>query len=121
MDSTTLKEAFTLFQTGADYGDKHSINNLGIFYVNGQGVAQDYVKARELFEKAVAMDFASAMVSLGRLYANGNGVAQDYAKARDWWEKAAAKDDTDAMVYLGALYENVSGRGAGLRQGARVV
>jgi TPR repeat protein len=49
MDSATKMEAFALFQTGADYGHPTSMTNLGVFYNDGQGVAQDYVKARILF------------------------------------------------------------------------
>ena len=48
-------------------------------------------------------------------------MAQDYAKAREWYEKAADKGDANAMFNLGLLYQQWSGRGAGLRQGARVV
>ena len=83
--------------------------NLGLFYENGQGVAQDYAKAREWYEKAAAKDDAQAMATLGWLYANGQGVAQDYAKAREWYEKAAAKDDAQAMATLGWLYANGQG------------
>ena len=63
----------------------------------GQGVPQDYAKAREWYEKAAANGSTDAMFSLGVLYANGQGVAQDYAKAREWYEKAVAKGDTNAM------------------------
>jgi len=77
--------------------------NLGLLYANGDGVAQDYAKAREWYEKAAANDDASAMFNLGLLYANGDGVAQDYAKARKWYEKAAAKDDAEAKERLEEL------------------
>ena len=60
------------------------------------------------------------MTDLGLLYANGQGVAQDYAKAREWFEKAADKGDASAMA-TSARFTQRSGRGAGLRQGARVV
>ena len=69
------------------------MNNLGLLYDNGQGVAQDYVKAREWYEKAADKGDAGAMSNLGALYDNGRGVAQDYAKAREWYEKAADKGD----------------------------
>jgi TPR repeat protein len=85
------------------------MRNLGLLYANGQGVAQDYIKAREWYEKAAAKDNGYAMRDLGLLYANGWGVAQDYIKAREWYEKAAAKDDDDAMVDLGLLYANGQG------------
>src|SRR4029077_7557720 len=68
-------------------------DHLGALYDNGYGVAQDYGKAREWYEKAAAKDDELAMYSLGVLYGNGYGVAQDYGKAREWFENAAAKDD----------------------------
>jgi TPR repeat protein len=82
---------------------------LGVLYDNGQGVAQDYNKASEWYEKAAAKGDVTAMTNLGVLYANGRGVAQDYSKAREWFEKGAAKGQTTAMTNLGMLYDN--GRG----------
>ena len=49
--------------------------SLGVLYANGDGVAQDSGKARELYEKAADKGDASAMFNLGGLYANGDGVA----------------------------------------------
>jgi len=85
------------------------MSNLGLLYANGQGVAQDYAKAREWNEKAVEKGSASAMSNLGLLYANGQGVAQDYAKAREWNEKAVEKGSASAMANLGALYAKGQG------------
>jgi len=109
LDIDTKKEAFAVYQRGADQGDALSMRNLGRFYANGAGVEQDYVKAREWFEKAVNKGFAGAMVDLGRLYANGEGVAQDYAKAREWYEKGADKGEAIAMAKLGELYDKGQG------------
>ena len=63
-----------------------------------QGVAQDYAKAHEWFEKASANGEATAMRHLGELYRDGHGVAQDDTKARQWYEKAAAKLSRPARV-----------------------
>jgi TPR repeat protein len=52
-------------------------------------VPQDYVRAREWYEKAAAKNDAVAMSFLGLLYANGQGVPQNYAEALEWYEKAA--------------------------------
>jgi TPR repeat protein len=112
MNDSTKKHVFAVFQTGADHGDAISMANLGKLYQYGHGVAQDYVKARDWYEKAAANGYANAMSSLGGLYENGQGVAQDYAKAREWYEKAAAKGDANAMFSLGGLYES----GAGVAQ-----
>src|SRR5262245_6778407 len=112
MNDSTKKQVFAVFQAGADHGDGISMANLGKLYQYGQGVAQDYVKARDWYEKAAANGYANAMFSLGGLYQNGQGVAQDYAKAREWYEKGAAKGDASAMFSLGGLYES----GAGVAQ-----
>jgi TPR repeat protein len=109
LDIDTRKEVFAVFRRGADHGDMRSMFNLAVSYFNGFGVAQDYAKAREWYEKAADKGEASAMVTLGQLYDNGQGVAQDYAKAREWYEKAADKGAATAMRNLGLFYAN--GRG----------
>jgi uncharacterized protein YdaT len=82
------------------------MNNLGVLYENGQGVPQDYAKAREWYEKAAASGYTDAMANLGFLYGKGQGVPQDYAKAREWYEKAAAAGSVYAMNSLGRLYQD---------------
>jgi tetratricopeptide (TPR) repeat protein len=57
-------------------------------YAAGNGVPQDYGKAREWFEKAAARGDSAAMVNLGLLHANGHGVVQDYSRAREWYRRA---------------------------------
>ena len=85
------------------------MRGLGVLYDNGDGVPQDYAKAREWYEKAADKGRGDAMLGLGLLYDLGQGVAQDYAKARGWYEKAADKGDVNAMRDLGLLYENGHG------------
>jgi len=85
------------------------MNSLALLYENGQGVAQDYAKAREWYEKAADKGNADAMANLGLVYLNGEGVVQDYAKAREWFEKAAVKGEVVAMNSLALLYENGQG------------
>ena len=75
-----------------------AVGYLGWLYENGQGVAQDYDKAREWFVKAAEKGNADAMAGLGRLYQNGHGVSKDYAKARAWYEKSAATRDAKARL-----------------------
>jgi TPR repeat protein len=85
------------------------MTKLGWLYQNGEGVPQDYAKAREWFEKAADKGNEEAMTILGQIFAFGLGVRQDSAKAREWWEKVANKGDALAMTKLGWLYE--TGRG----------
>ena len=62
-----------------------------MLYYKGQGVTQDYSKARAWYEKAAAQGNAIAQYNLGNFYNDGRGVPQDFAKAREWYEKAAAQ------------------------------
>jgi uncharacterized protein YegL len=82
-----------------------AINNLGELYEHGQGVAQDYGKAREWYQKAADAGNRTAMRNLGVLYDKGQGVPQDYGKAHEWYQKAADAGDRTAMNNLGVLYE----------------
>jgi TPR repeat protein/energy-coupling factor transporter ATP-binding protein EcfA2 len=109
VDIETRKEVLAVLQTGAVRGNANSMSNLGWLYRNGYGVAQDYVKAREWYQKAADNGDAGGMRNLGVLYQNGYGVAQDYAKAREWYEKAADNGNATAMSNLGWLYENGHG------------
>ncbi len=109
LDNTTRVEATALFHAGAEHGDVGSMRNLGVSYMDGLGIAQDYAMARQWFEKAADKGNQDAMRDLGVLYENGRGVSRDYAKAREWYENAAGKGDASAMFYLGVLYD--SGRG----------
>ena len=43
------------------------MNSLGLLYQNGQGVPQDYAKAREWYEKAADKGDARAKAALERL------------------------------------------------------
>ena len=83
--------------------------NLGVMYHYGEGVAQDFTKAREWFELAAAQGYAEGQFNLGAMYQEGQGVAQDFTKAREWWELAAAQGNAEAMVSIGELYAKGQG------------
>jgi TPR repeat protein len=109
LDDNNKKSVFAVFARGAAQGNLMAMYNLGVNYANGIGVAQDYAKAREWYEKAAALGHASAMYNLALLYEKALGVPQDYAKARELYERAVAAGNTDAMVNLGFFYENAQG------------
>jgi uncharacterized protein len=106
---STFDASLPLVQKAATAGNVDAMNNLGLLYQNGQGVAQSYDKARVWFQKAADAGDADAMNNLGELYYYGLGVARNYTQARDWYEKAAAADNANAMYSLGWMYEKGSG------------
>lgn len=96
-------------QTQAAQGDAKAQANLGALYHQSRGVPQDYVKARQWYEKAAAQGNAQAQYALGVLYGNGQGMPQDYAQAHQWYEKAATQGHASAQYNLGALYDGGAG------------
>jgi uncharacterized protein len=66
-------------------------------------VSQDYVKARQWWEKAAAQGSASAQNDLGLLYANGLGGPQDLGQAHMWYSLAAGNGYEIATEYRNDL------------------
>jgi len=93
----------------AEKGDVDAMRNLGVMYLEGRGVPQDYKLAVEWFRKAAEKGEAIAMINLGAMYAEGRGVPQDDKLAVEWFRKAAEKGNVNAMYNLGFMYQQ--GRG----------
>ncbi|MBP2280618.1 TPR repeat protein [Psychrobacter sp. PL19] len=77
---------------------------IGLDYLNGNGIAQDYAKALEWFEKAASEDYPTAQNMLGAMFKNGHGVQQDYEQAFEWFEKAATQDYDEGQTNLALAY-----------------
>jgi len=75
-------------------------------YHDGDGIAQDFLKARDLYLRAAQMGNNDAKVNLGYLYFMGEGVGQDYEKARNWYLSAATNGSKDAQLNLAMIYQN---------------
>ena len=78
-------------------------------YSFGYGVPEDYVKARQWYEKAVAQGLADAQNNLGYLYVDGKGVPKDEIKGVELIRKAAEQGSANGQDSLGELYRD--GRG----------
>jgi TPR repeat protein len=92
------------YEKAADLGARRAMNNLGLLYENGRGVARDPAVAKSWFEKAAALGDQLAMRNVGRVYNLSIGVPRDPAQARQWFERAnaATGDDFDQAAALGA-------------------
>ena len=96
----------TDISNAAKQGDADAQNNLGLMYVKGNGVPQDYYEAAKWFRKAAEQGHADAQNNLGFMYQNGEGVTQDYAKTVKWWLKAAEQGHAYAQYNLGLIYSS---------------
>ena len=89
----------------AAQGNDEAQNDIGFFYMNGWGVAQDYAQAMSWLRKAADQGNSQAQKSVGYMYFKGWGVAPDRAEAVRWFRKAAASGDDDAKEALKGLGE----------------
>jgi uncharacterized protein len=85
--TTAAKEWRTL----AEDGDAASQYNLGLLYVDGHGVPQDYAEAVKWFRRAAEQGYTQAQHNLGAMYGSGQGVHRDYLEAYKWLNICSAK------------------------------
>ena len=82
--------------------------NLGLMYVNGQGVTQDHSEAVIWYRKAAQQELAGAQYNLGLMYGLGNGVEQDFVLAHVWWTLSARKGHSGAAKNRGIVEGGMS-------------
>jgi len=84
-------KAFTTMQSLAETSD-HGFAQyyMGMMYMKGQGVEQDYKNAGKWFRKASEKSIPQAQYKLGELYFKGRGVPKDYEFAYVWFSTGAA-------------------------------
>ena len=93
-----IETAFAVIEPAAEAGHPRALNLLGAAYKDGIGVAQDAVRARDLFEEAAKSGYGPALFNLGLLYSTGGpGLAADLDLARDWHLKGVEADYPASM------------------------
>lgn len=92
----------------AEQGDARAQYYLGLLYEKGDGVPQDYEKAREWYEKSAAQGEANAQFYLGLLSAFGQGGPLDLAQAHMWYSLAAGNGHVGAAVYRNDLAKQMT-------------
>lgn len=102
----------------ADFAEAYNL--LGFLYIEGNGFFRSPRKGNRMFEKAAALNNASAQFNLGYSYRFGRGAAKDLDKAQEFFKRVvdplephrinpAAFDlyrhaKGSAYYYLGGLY-----------------
>lgn len=87
----------------ADKGNIPAMVEVGSMYAQGEGVSQNYAKAREYFTKAANNGSVDGMIGFGSLYRGGFGVNEDCEEASKWYRKAAyegSQEGADAIAHL---------------------
>ncbi len=71
---------------------------VGVMYLKGQGVEQDYEEAGKWFRRAAEQSIPQAQYKLGKLYSDGEGVPQDNEFAYVWYSVGAAHQHNKSMA-----------------------
>ena len=103
-DEVLMKEQVEAWYTGAQQGDAAAQYNLGVSFLKGQGVKQDYAEAAKWFGKAAEGGDLDAIYNLATCYMNGEGVEQDVEKGMKLYQRAAADGHVKATRVLGDCY-----------------
>ena len=103
-ESINYKKAFYWYQKAAEKGDAPAQYNLGVLYLEGEGVPKSDKKAVYWTQKSADQGDVSAQYNLGLMYYDGKGVPQDYKKAEYWYQKAADLGYASAQYNLGLMY-----------------
>jgi len=74
----------------AERGDPRAQTYIGVMYLRGRGLPQNFEAAAWWLHRAAEADVPAAQYFLGLLYDKGQGVAQDFVLAQAWLNLAVA-------------------------------
>lgn len=92
------------YRLKAQGGDIEAARDLGLLYLSGKGVPQNYKEALNWLGMAGDHGDGAAASALGTMYYQGQGVAQDFGQAFSWYQKAAHQGNLGAEMVLGGMY-----------------
>jgi uncharacterized protein len=93
-------KALSFLERGRRLDWAPSFGNLGVLYMNGDGVPRDPAAAAALFRQGAEKGDASSMFNYAQCLEGGVGLNADATEAGKWYEQAAAKGDTRAVAKL---------------------
>jgi Sel1 repeat len=111
---------FSALEQQARGGGAHDEYLLGVAYMIGSGVSQDYKLAAEWYKAAAAQGEVNAAFALACLYEQGRGVSRDYRLAVTYYRAAVEQGHPRAENNLGAMYESGRGVSKDLTEAARL-
>ncbi len=96
------RRAFELYKKAADLGNLNALSNLGVFYINGTGMARpDPRRAVELLRQGAEKDNPPCMFNLAKCLEAGIGVANgpNLSEARRWYRASAERGFQPAVEW----------------------
>ncbi len=99
-DGTAIGE----LKARANGGDANAQVQLGLRYLQGNGVEKNPAEAAKWYQKAAQQTNHVALFSLARMYENGQGVPRNPAEALKYYRKAAEEGYSVAQRILSGMY-----------------
>ncbi|MFN7097172.1 MAG: SH3 domain-containing protein, partial [Gammaproteobacteria bacterium] len=106
------KQAVIWYRKAADKGLAAAQNDLGVMYLEGNGVDKDYIQAKDCLLKAANQDYAEAQYNIGYMYENNLVCSVNAREMNDlsyqvqagfWYYKAAELDHGKGIAGLKRL------------------
>ena len=90
--------------------------SLGIYYLTGTEVEQNYTLAKQIFEKCATKNIPHAFFGLGLIYQYGYNVDVDLTKSFECYEKGAELGSVDCIYRKGLYLLNGLGTNQDLKE-----
>lgn len=91
--------------TALDHGDGRALYTLALGFYDGLGVAQDFEKAYDLFEKSYQQGYMQSCYYLGKMNQYGLGTEEDKEQAKAYYLKGEKAEMHENAYGLGLLAE----------------
>ncbi len=104
-DAEDYSAALPFLIQAAEKDDPEAQYTLGRMYFDGDGVAKDVDKARDLFEASAEQGHPGGQTGIGYLYSAGEGVELDDEEAIRWYRLAADQGFPAAQSNLGYMHQ----------------
>jgi len=104
----SVTEAMKWWRLAAEQGSVDAQTNLGLVYLKGEDVAQNFLEAAKWWRLAAAQGDAEARKSLGVMYAQGQGLTQDFVLAHMWLNLSASQGNAEAAKFLDEISKHMT-------------
>jgi len=95
--------AYKYAQIGAQAGDAQSICLLGVMYLNGRGIQQNFSEAVRCFQEASRLNDPDAIYNLAMMYIRGTGIEKNLPLASEYLKKASSLGNETAKIELDSI------------------
>ncbi|KAK0630163.1 HCP-like protein [Bombardia bombarda] len=92
------------FKPGLDKTACKAAGFLGRMYLRGEGIEQNFDRAKFWFDRGLSHGDAQSAYGLGLMNLHGYGIPKNIPRAADLFKEAAEQDFSPAQVQFGALY-----------------